>query len=64
MGNVLQNVLTCSTQKYGVAIDQLSQAMTIHNITGDKYKEGGATTINDDLKSWAATPGGNTLQVM
>lgn len=60
MGNVLQNVLSAQPDKYGSTIDQLSQAMTIHNITGGKYKEGGATTINDDLKAWAATPGGNT----
>ena len=44
MGNVLQNVLPAQPAKYGVAFDQLSQAMTIHNITGGKYKEGGATT--------------------
>ena len=60
MGNVLQNVISTDPKKYGPLLDQLSDAMTIHNITGGKYNPNGPTSINDDLKSWAATPGGNT----
>lgn len=64
MSNVLQNVLTTQPGKYGEALNQLSQALTIHNITGGVHSPNGQTTISDDLKVWAATPGGNTPQGM
>ena len=60
MASVLQNVMTQSPKDYSELQNQVSNAISIHNLTGGKYQPNGKSTPSDDLNTFAKTPGGST----
>lgn len=60
MANVLQNVMTSKPELYSDLQNQLSSAISIHNLTGGVHQPKGATSTVDDLNTFASAPGGRT----